>query len=72
VATPDRAVIAIMSNDDANGVIEFSDDSLFVTMAEPASNEAERDHSFKVVRSVGVFGNVGVMWEVVGATTQQV
>ena len=69
IGKPDKALITIAANDDANGVIRFSAASTtqYVTEAGngPSSNSTG---NFLVERLVGLFGRVNVQWRVLGVT----
>ena len=73
ITSPSQTTITILPNDNANGIIEFSHDSVNVTLEEPevaASNYVQQNsfHDFVVKRNAGRFGKVILSWEVVNAS----
>ena len=73
ITSPSQTTITILPNDNANGIIEFSYDSIDVILEEPevaASSYMQQNtfHDFVVERNAGRFGKVILSWEVVNAS----
>ena len=73
ITSPSQTTITILPNDNANGIIEFSYDSINVILEEPevaASSYMQQNtfHDFVVERNAGRFGKVILSWEVVNAS----
>ena len=69
IGKPDKALVTIAANDDANGVIRFSAASTTQYVTE-AGNGASSNNTgtFFVERLIGLFGLVNVQWKVLGIT----
>ncbi|XP_066912895.1 adhesion G-protein coupled receptor V1-like isoform X2 [Clytia hemisphaerica] len=71
IRSPDRATVSILPNDDANGVFQFTKDSSYLVIPEPESHSDRANRFLRVTRTVGVFGNVSLVWNIVAMGTQQ-
>eukprot|EP00118_Oscarella_pearsei_P022727 m.265821 g.265821 ORF g.265821 m.265821 type:complete len:6112 (+) comp40493_c2_seq23:779-19114(+) len=58
-----KADVTILANDDANGIIQFADSSVSLTGTEG------KNVTFNVERQRGTFGEVQVIWEIIGVKT---
>ena len=69
IGKPDKALVTIAANDDANGVIRFAARSATQYVTEsgngPSSNNTG---TFFVERSIGLFGRVNIQWRILGVT----
>lgn len=67
IGKPDKALVTIAANDDANGVIRFAARSTIQYITEsgngPSSNNTG---TFFIERSTGLFGRVNVQWRIRG------
>ena len=69
IGSPDKSVVTISANDDANGVIQFAARSLMQYIAEPETvSSSNRTATFFVERKIGLFGTVNVQWRLLGVT----
>lgn len=57
VKNPDRSLVSILPNDDANGVFNFDDSSSFVVIPEPRSNVDDVVDGRKRLKVFCVFSN---------------
>lgn len=69
IGKPDKALIIIGANDDANGVIRFAARSVTQYVSEPGDGPAfNSTATFSIERSKGLFGNVNVQWQLLDVT----
>ena len=61
--------MTIKSNDDAHGVFEFSDDSIYKVIDEPEGAVKRNNEAvFTITRGKGALGVIQIIWSVVNAT----
>ena len=72
--TNGNITVRILTNDNAHGVIGFSEDSISVVLPELSIQDTNRqqDHSLNVVRLGGTFGNVVVKFLVTGQGVEDI
>ena len=69
IGKPDKSLVTIAANDDANGVIRFAARSQTQYITETGNGpSANNTATFFIERSVGLFGNVNVQWRVLHVT----
>ncbi|XP_048257204.1 adhesion G-protein coupled receptor V1-like isoform X2 [Haliotis rufescens] len=67
IGQPGSVIVSILSNDNAHGIIEFSDDSLSVLVEE--ENGRDTTIQLNVNRKAGHFGRVVIRWAATGDHT---
>lgn len=69
IGKPDKALVTISANDDANGIIRFAAKSLTQYITEPENGPtANNTATFFIERSIGLFGIVNVQWRLTGSS----
>ena len=70
IGRPDKALVTIIANDDANGVLRFAERSITQNVTEPIGTPSTGNTAtFYIERNIGYFGTVNLQWRVLGVNS---